>query len=229
MIKSGIDQEALVDMFSQATARQGETLRKAVSDATLKALQGRELTMQNIKSVLKTVTQAASTGLAQNASPGVDVEGMLEKAFAGMDAALLKAVEANRRALQQFVDHGVDLQEKQLKSAVADLEKMEDMFLATVTKAAQTAGDQMKGPWEHVLDAMKLKGTATGNQANTTVEQLMEQTRTAMRGSRAASVKAAQALAQSYSALVSGVLIGITEGLQQAEAPAPAAAKSRRK
>src|SRR5262245_46467028 len=161
MMKAGIDQEALVDMFSQATAKQGETLRKAVSDATLKALQGRELTMQNIRGVLKSVTQAASTGLAQNVSPGVDVEGLLEKTFAGMDAALLKAVEANRRALQQFVDHGVDLQEKQLKTALADLEKMEDVFLATVTKAAQSAGDQMQGPWEHVLDAMKLKGTAT--------------------------------------------------------------------
>lgn len=229
MMKAGIDQEALVDMFSQATAKQGETLRKAVSDATLKALQGRELTMQNIRSVLKTVTQAASTGLAQNASPGVDVEGMLEKAFAGMDAALLKAVEANRRALQQFVDHGVDLQGKQLKTAMSDLEKMEDVFIATVTKAAQSAGDQMQGPWEHVLDAMKLKGTATGNQASTTVTQLMEQTRTALRDSRAASVKAAQALAQSYSALVSGVLIGITEGMQQGAAEPTPAAKTRRK
>ena len=229
MMKAGIDQEALVDMFSQATAKQGETLRKAVSDATLKALQGRELTMQNIRGVLKTVTQAASTGLAQNASPGVDVEGMLEKAFAGMDAALLKAVEANRRALQQFVDHGVDLQGKQLKTALSDLEKMEDVFIATVTKAAQSAGDQMQGPWEHVLDAMKLKGTATGNQATTTVTQLMEQTRTALRDSRAASVKAAQALAQSYSALVSGVLIGITEGMQQGAAEPTPAAKTRRK
>lgn len=229
MMKAGIDQEALVDMFSQATAKQGETLRKAVSDATLKALQGRELTMQNIRSVLKTVTQAASTGLAQNASPGVDVEGMLEKAFAGMDAALLKAVEANRRALQQFVDHGVDLQGKQLKTAMSDLEKMEDVFIATVTKAAQSAGDQMQGPWEHVLDAMKLKGTATGNQASTTVTQLMEQTRTALRDSRAAGVKAAQALAQSYSALVSGVLIGITEGMQQGAAEPTPAAKTRRK
>ena len=40
MIKSGIDQDALVTMFSEATAKQGEALRKAVSEATLKALQG---------------------------------------------------------------------------------------------------------------------------------------------------------------------------------------------
>ena len=49
MIKSGIDQDALIKMFSEATTKQGEALRKAVSEATLKALQGRELTMDNIK------------------------------------------------------------------------------------------------------------------------------------------------------------------------------------
>ena len=87
MIKSGIDQSALIDMFSQASAKQGEALRKAVSEATLKALQGRELTLQNIRSVLKTVTEATSAGVLQNASPSVDPQALLSKAFAGMDAA----------------------------------------------------------------------------------------------------------------------------------------------
>src|SRR5436190_19421924 len=77
MIKAGIDTDALVKMFSEASAKQGDALRKAVSDATLKALQGRELTMANIRTVLKTVTQAASTGAAQNVLPSVDVEGLL--------------------------------------------------------------------------------------------------------------------------------------------------------
>ena len=66
MIKSGIDQDAMIDMFSQATTQQGEALRKAVSEATLKALQGRELTLKNIRGVLKTVTEAASTGAARH-------------------------------------------------------------------------------------------------------------------------------------------------------------------
>ena len=54
--KSGIDQDALIDMFSQADAKQGEGLRKAVKDATLKALQVRELSLKNIRAVLKSVT-----------------------------------------------------------------------------------------------------------------------------------------------------------------------------
>src|SRR3954468_17634458 len=140
MIKAGIDTDALVKMFSEASAKQGEALRKAVSDATLKALQGRELTLANIRTVLKTVTQATSAGAAQNPAAALDVEGMLSKALAGMDAALLQAVEANRKALEQFVGRGAGLQDGPLKEAVGNLEKMEDMFFAAVSKATQASG-----------------------------------------------------------------------------------------
>jgi len=223
-MKSGIDQEALVGMFSEATAKQGEALRKGVAEATLKALQGRELTLANIRGVLKTVTEAASSGAAKSGLPLPDIEALLGQAFAGMDAALLKTVEANRRALEQFVGQGVDVQEKQVKGVLANLEKMEDMFFATVTKAAQGAGQPLQGPWDQVLEAMKLKGTSTGAGASQTIEQMLAQAQTTLRNSRASGLKAAQAMMASYSTLVSGVLIGMSEGLQQGT-PAPKAGK----
>src|ERR1700682_2292771 len=99
IFKSGIDQEAIIRMFSETTAQQGEALRKAVREATLKALQGRELTMENIRKVVFSVTTAATAGVAKNAaSSPVDVEAMLTKALSGMDGALLQAVQANRKA-----------------------------------------------------------------------------------------------------------------------------------
>jgi hypothetical protein len=229
MFKTGIDQDAIVKMFTEGTAKQGEALRKAVSEATLKALQGRELTMENIKKVLKTVTTAATAGAAQNAASPVDVESMLTKALAGMDGALLQTVEAHRKALQQFVDQGVGLREKQLKTALANLEKMEDTFFDTVTKAVQGAGNvPMQGPWDHVLGAMKTKGTDTGAQATKTVEELMAQTRSALRDGRAAGAKTAQAMLDGYAALVSGVLIGMSQGLQ-GDASSEAQARSKKK
>jgi hypothetical protein len=227
MIKAGIDQGAIVKMFSEATTKQGEALRKAVSEATLKALQGRELTMDNIKKVLKSVTTAATNGAAQNVGSPVDVEAMLTKAFAGMDGALLQAVEANRKALQQFVDQGAGLQEKQLKGAIANIEKMEDTFFATVSKATQAANVPLQGPWEHVLSAMKMKGTDTGAQATQTVEQLMGQAQAALREGRAAGAKTAQAMLDGYAALVSGVLIGMSEGLQSGGGAEAAKAKKK--
>ncbi len=229
MIKSGIDQDALIKQFSEASAKQGEALRKAVAEATLKALQGRELTLANIRKVLKTVTEAASTGAAQSPLPAVDVEGLLAKAFDGMDAALLQTVEANRKALNQFVEQGVGVQDKQMKTALANLEKMEDMFFDTVTKAAKGADQPLQGPWDQVLGAMKLKGTATGAQASLSVEQLVSQAQTALRDGRAISMKATQALMDSYTTLVSGVLIGMSEALQpQAGAQKASAAKPRK-
>lgn len=227
MIKAGIDQAALIEMFSQASAKQGEALRKAVGEATLKALQGRELTLENIRKVLKTVTQAASAGVLQNASPSVDPEALLSKAIAGMDGALLQAVEANRLALQQFVDQGVGLQEERLRGALKDLEKLEDVFMSTVSKAAQAAGEQLQAPWSQVLESMQLKGTVSGAQAADAVEQLMTQAQTALRDSRMMGARAAQALMDSYAALVSGVLIGMSEGLQGSAAPSAGRARKK--
>ena len=224
MIKSGIDQDALITMFAEAGAKQGEALRKAVASATLQALQGRELTLDSIRKVVKTVAGAASLGAARNPASAIDVEAMLGKALAGIDSALLQAVEANRKALEQFVSHGVGLGEKPMKDALANIEKMEDTFFGAVAKASKAAGP-LQAPWEHALSALKIKGSDTGAQATETVESLLAQAQTTLRDTRASSMRAAQAMLDNYSALVSGVLIGMSEGLQggrSAAAPAPA-------
>ena len=118
MAKPLFDADALISMFQNATSRQGAQLQKAAGDATLAALQGRELTLKNIRSTLKAVSDAASQGAAKNAVPGMDPETLLDAAVAGMDDAMLKAVDANRAALQQFVTQGADLREKHLKKAL---------------------------------------------------------------------------------------------------------------
>lgn len=210
ILKNGIDQAALINKFAEASAKQGETVRKAVHEATLKALQGRELTLANIRQVLGTVTKAASAGAAGSKLPAPDVEALLTKAFAGMDGAMEQAVLANQRALQQLVDQGVSLRETQLKKALADIEKMEETLFASVRKAAPA-----DGPWSGVFQAMQGKGTGTGARANAALEQLVEDTQQSLRDGRAMGLRASQALIDSYSTLVSGVLIGMSDALKQ--------------
>ena len=67
---------------------------------------------------------------------------------------------------------------------------------------------------------MQAGGTLSGAQAATTAEQMAQQMQTAVRSTRAASMKAAQALAESYTAMVSGVRIGMSEALQSSGAAA---------
>lgn len=229
MVKSGIDQDALIQMFASASAKQGEQVQQAVYEATLRALQGRELTLKNIRGVLASVTQAASAGAAKNLAVPMDVEKLLDDAVSGMDAALLKAVEANRAALQQLVAQGADLRDKHMKKALADLEKFEDMLADSVDKAAAGAGEQLAGLWNGVLSKINVQGTPSGTLAADTAKQFAQQMQSAARDSRAAGLKAAQALAESYTAMVSGVLIGMSEALRQGSAAAEAPSSARRK
>lgn len=217
MMKHGIDQDALINQFAQATAQQGDMLRKAVTDVTLKALQGRELTLTNIKQVLATVTKAASTGAASNPLAATDVEGLLNKAVSGMDDALEKAVEANRLALQQMVDQGVSIREGQLKKALSEIEKMEDSLFAAVRKASADADASMQQAWAGVLSSAQGKGTETGAQAAATVAQFMDSAQQNLRASRALGLKATQAMMDGYAMLASGVLIGMSDALKKAE------------
>jgi hypothetical protein len=223
MIKAGIDQDALIDMVAEASAKQGEKLRKGVADATLKALQGRELTLENMRKVIKSVTQATALGAEKNPASAVDVEALLRNAINGMGSALLKAVQAHRTALKQLVDQGAALRDNQLKTALAGIEQMEDMFFSTIGKAVKGVSAPMQGPWEQVLKATKMEGSASGALATQTVEGLMAQAQDAMRKSRADSLRASQVLLDGYAAMVSGVLLGMSEGLSgTAAAPSPA-------
>ena len=222
--KPAFDADALITQFETASATGSAKLRQAVSDATLQALQGRELSLKNIRAVLATVTQAANTGLARNVSPALDADALIDQAVSGMDDALLKAVEANRMALQQLAAQGADLREKHLKKALSDLEKMEDTLMETVKKGAGAAGDPFAGAWNQVFEKMSAGGTLSGAQAASTVEQMMGQMQTAMRDTRAASLRAATAMAESYTAMVSGVLLGMSEAMKS-----PAAKASRKK
>lgn len=228
MAKPPFDQQALIDMFETTTAKGGAQLRSAVSQATLQALKGREMTMGNVKSALKAVAEAASAGAAKNAN--VDAEALLDKAVTGMDDALLKAVEAHRTALSTLAAQGADLREKHLKKAVSDLEKMEDTVFGVLKKTAATADQSMGAAWTSVLEKAQAGGLKAGPFASTTAEQVVTQMESTLKEGRAASMRAAQALADGYAALVSGVLMGMSEALKSpaaAEAAPKAAAKRK--
>ena len=114
MSKPMFDADALIAQFESATAQQGAQLREATTDATMAALQGRELTLKNMRGALKQVAEAASAGVAKNMGANVDPESLLDQAVAGMDAAMLKAVEANRVALGTLAAQAAEQKPTQL-------------------------------------------------------------------------------------------------------------------
>src|SRR5438132_10976425 len=156
-----MDTDEVLKGLARESVKQGENLRTAVRELTLGALRGRELTVREIKRVVKTVTEGVNLGAATSKLDGDRVPG---EAFAGMDEAVLKAVQANHLALQQLAAQGQSLRESHLKKALEELERLEDEFLSSVKDAAKKGSKQVKDQWASVLQRTETSGTETASQ-----------------------------------------------------------------
>ena len=213
------DHEAITFQFANATAKGSEQLQEAVYEATLKALQGREMTLEHVQSALQAVSQAVNQGVSKNAAPKVDVQALLQRAASGMDQALLKVVQAHHTALSQLVSQGADLRESHLQRALDELKSFEDAFFNSLKHLAQSGDTPTAGAWGDLLSRMRTSGTACGTQAQTTVTQMIDQAHQSVVATRMAGLHATQALMEGYAAMVNGVLLGMSQALSGATRP----------
>jgi hypothetical protein len=223
MLNLKFDQDELLQKLASESIRKGEDIRAAVRDVTLRALQGRQMTLTQIRGTLRDVAEGVNLG-AVNAP--VDPQALVADAFAGMDEALLQVVDANRIALHRLASDGFE--QSQLKRALDELERYEDALLSSVKQASTNTTDNLRDQWAGVLKNTKLEGTDTGARVAATLEQYGAQMQNAMRETRAGAMKVAHALTRNYATLVSGVLIGLSEALRAtpvAKAAARPAAK----
>ena len=198
--------------LARESVRQGENLRTAVRELTLNALKSRELTLAEIKRVVKSVTEGVNVGAAASK---LDPGRVLGEAFAGMDEALLKAVQANHLALQSLAAQGQNLRESHVKKALDELERLEDDFLATVKEATRTGSERLREQWAALLRQQEAAGTQTATQIEATLGQFGDRVHEAVKQQRRTALKAAEVLTENFTTLASGILIGLTEGLQQ--------------
>ena len=208
-----MDADEVLKGLARESVKQGENLRAGVRELTLNALRGRELTVEQIKRVVRAVTEGVSLGATTS---GVDPDRVLGEAFSGLDEAVLKAVQANHLALQQLSSQGEG--GSKLQKALDDLERLEDEFLKTVKDATKKGSEQLREQWAKLLQQKEDAGTATQVQIEQTLEAFGERMRDALRQQRRMAVKAGEAMAENFATLASGILIGLTEGLQQGKA-----------
>jgi uncharacterized protein DUF6781 len=222
MKTAGLNSDEMLKTMVAEAVKQQTQIRSAVRDIMLKALQARELGLDQINSVVRNVTQGVSAGVGDKGN----VEKILADAVAGMDDALLKVVEANRVALAKLTEGGASFEESSVKKALDELEKFEDRFRDGIQQGAQEAGARLKQQWASVLEKIPHGGTDTGERVVQTLAGYTQQTQDAMRQSREAGLKVAHTFAQNYATLVSGVLMGLSEAMQHGK-PKPTKPKSK--
>ena len=218
MTSSATDVDQVLKSLASQSIKQGSNVRVAVRDLILKALQQREFTLEQIRKILRSVTEGVSSGVDKREAKA---EQALSDTVAGMDDALRKAVEASNIALHKLTGEGYDYEDSNLKQALDELERLEDEFLAIIANASQTASETIRAPWQRVLSRTRLTGTATGTQVASTLRDYAKRAQVAMRSQRETGFKTAHLLTQNFATLASGVLIGMSEGL----AKSPAARK----
>ena len=106
--------EMLKSMAAEAV-KHHKQIRTTIRDLTLEALQMRELSLKQINSVVRKVTEGVNVGVGDGK---IDVEKALSNALAGMDEALLKVVEANKVALQKLTEGGASFEESSVKKGL---------------------------------------------------------------------------------------------------------------
>ena len=202
--------EMLKSMAAQAV-KQHEQIRTTIRDLTLKTLQARDLSLEQINGVIRNITAGVNIGVGDK----TDTQQTLSDAFAGMDDALLKVVEANKLALQKLTDGGASFEESSVKKGLKELEAFEEKFLDGVKNAIQSSSDPIKQQWKSILDKIPRGGTETGAQVMETLSERAREAQVAVRSSREAGLKAMHTMTQNYATLVSGVLLGLSEALEQ--------------
>jgi len=210
-----VEVDEVLKKMAAESVKQGENLRVTVRDLTLKALQARELSLAQIRQVVTSITEGINLGAVNSkaAKPLAD-------ALAGMDDALLKAVEASRITLELFTDHGVGVNDSLVMVALDELERLEDEFLRSVKQSAEHATKEVRAKWTPVLEKMKPGATETGSRVASALEEISAHAKEAVRQQRRATLKATAIMTQSFGMLASGVLVGLAEGMKRAPARA---------
>jgi ElaB/YqjD/DUF883 family membrane-anchored ribosome-binding protein len=211
MNPSTIDPDEMLKSMAAQAVKQHEQIRTTIRDLTLKTLQARDLSLEQINSVVRNITAGVNIGVGDKP----DTQQTLSDAFAGMDDALLKVVEANKLALQKLTDGGANFEESSVKKGLKELEAFEEKFLDGVKNAVQSSSDPIKQQWKSILDKIPRGGTETGAQVAETISARAREAQVAMQSSREAGLKAMHAITQNYATLVSGVLIGLSEAFEQ--------------
>jgi cytochrome c2 len=194
------------------TVQQGESVRERVRDLTLDALTSRRFDRGAIRDVVRAITEGASRG-AESAGEGSRQS--LAETFRGMDQALTKAVEAGQTALRQLVGTGRGLSERELKEALAGLQKIEEDFVATVSQVAESASERVGPDLKEVVGRATRAGTDTGKQTAAAVTEFTQRAATASLELTLAGIELAGEFGARFAQIASGVLAGAAEALDK--------------
>jgi hypothetical protein len=140
-------------------------------------------------------------------------------ALKGMDEALARSAEAGAAALKQLAATGRDFSESELKSTLANLKRLEDDFVTTVSRVADAASGEVQPEMRGALGNLMHAGTETGKQVALMMNELAHRFALLSVDAGLAGLEAAGEFGARFANLASGILDGVAEALQKKTEP----------
>jgi hypothetical protein len=196
--------------------RRGVDIRGKVHDLTLAALQSRRFDRDAMRDVFRAVTAGVATG----AEGAPDMRQAVADGLKGMDQALARSAEAGATALKQLASAGKSFSDSDLKAALANLKKLEDDFVSTVSNIADAAASPVQPELRSAIGNLTHTGTETGKQLALAMNELAYRFANFSIDASIAGLEAAGEFGARFANLASGILSGIADALQKSEPPA---------
>ncbi|HFQ80582.1 MAG TPA: hypothetical protein ENK33_04315 [Desulfobacterales bacterium] len=197
---------------ARAAVEDGDDIREAVRNITLKALSEGQLDLRRMREVVQAVLRGASVGIIMK---GTETKQALKEAMAGVDEALAASAEASKLAIQEAAGSIKNFSTQNLKQAIEDLRALEDMFLDTVISIAKTSNITVKDSLNSLAQHARTSGTLVGKAAAKAAGALSSQLGQNMREGVSASAESLLKAGAQISQAAAGFLDGLAEALNK--------------
>jgi hypothetical protein len=203
--------DAGIRAAASETVREGTDIRAKVHELTLLALNAHRFDRHGMREVIRAVTEGAATGADKTTA---DMRLAMSEALRGMDQALRTSAEAGHMALKTLAATGKTFSDSEFKTALANLRKVEDDFLATVGQVADAASAKVQPELREALRTARKSGTETGKQVALTMGDFAQKFSAASADAAIAGIEAAGQFGARFAAVASGILGGLAEALR---------------
>ena len=203
--------DAALEQAATEAVQQGKDIREKVQDLTLGALRERRFDRHEIRDVVRSVAEGAAQGAAGNRA---QMREAMAEVLQGLDQALRVSAEAGHVALKELTATGRAFSDRDLKVALANLRKIEDDLISTVTQVSDAASAQVRPELREALSAARKAGTATGRQVATTMGDFAQKFSAASFDAALTGLEAANEFGNRFAMVASGILGGLAEAMR---------------
>lgn len=178
---------------------------------TLKAIEQRDVSLDEIKSVLTAVTDGIHLGLAQR---GGEMAQALRDAVGGMDSALVKFAQTMQLSVEESIANGKDFRAGELKQSLETVRDLEKTLVEAIRKTGSQASGVIKAEMSNLSTHLSHTGTDVGGQALTTLTKLSEQAHSVAHAGKMGIEQGSRDIAGRVAQFAGGVLTGVGEALR---------------